>query len=76
MVAEGYTQVEGVDFDGTFAHLARLEAIRLLLGLYAKNVVKKFGLEKANPKRTPRATDIKIGNNEDGILVDQSLSGV
>ena len=31
MVAQGYTQVEGIDFDETFAHVARLESIRLLL---------------------------------------------
>lgn len=32
LVVQGYTQVEGVDFDETFAHVARLEAIRLFLG--------------------------------------------
>ena len=32
-VAQGYSQVEGVDFDETFAPVARLEAIRLLLGI-------------------------------------------
>ena len=30
LVAQGYTQVEGVDFDETFALVARLESIRLL----------------------------------------------
>ena len=30
-VAQGYTQVEGIDFDETFAPVARLEAIRILL---------------------------------------------
>jgi len=33
LVAQGYTQVEGLDFDETFAHVARLESIRLLLGV-------------------------------------------
>ena len=28
LVAQGYKQVEGIDFDETFAHVARLEAIR------------------------------------------------
>ena len=32
LVAQGYTQVEGIDFDETFAPVARLEAIRILLG--------------------------------------------
>ncbi|TYK23179.1 gag-pol polyprotein [Cucumis melo var. makuwa] len=31
LVAQGYAQVEGVDFDETFAPVAKLEAIRLLL---------------------------------------------
>jgi hypothetical protein len=31
LVAQGYTQVEGLDFDETFALVARLEAIRILL---------------------------------------------
>ncbi|KAA0067189.1 gag-pol polyprotein [Cucumis melo var. makuwa] len=34
LVAQGYTQVEGIDFDEMFASVARLEAIRLLLGVY------------------------------------------
>jgi hypothetical protein len=33
LVAQGYTQIEGVDFDETFAPVARLESIRLLLGI-------------------------------------------
>ena len=31
LVAQGYTQVEGIDFDETFAHVPRLEAIHILL---------------------------------------------
>ena len=33
LVAQGYTQIEGIDFDETFAPVARLESIRLLLGV-------------------------------------------
>ncbi|KAK2429213.1 putative mitochondrial protein [Trifolium repens] len=33
LVAQGYTQVEGLDFEETFAPVARLESIRLLLGM-------------------------------------------
>ncbi|MCI12545.1 gag-pol polyprotein, partial [Trifolium medium] len=33
LVAQGYTQVDGLDFDETFALVARLESIRLLLGV-------------------------------------------
>src|ERR1044072_4091935 len=33
LVAQGYTHIEGVDFEETFAPVARLESIRLLLGV-------------------------------------------
>ena len=33
LVAQGYTQVEGIDFDETFAPVARLESIRLLFAV-------------------------------------------
>ena len=33
LVAQGYSQVEEVDFDETFAHVARMESIRVLLAL-------------------------------------------
>jgi hypothetical protein len=31
LVDQGFSQVEGLDFRKTFAHVARLEAIRILL---------------------------------------------
>jgi len=33
LVAQGYTQVEGVDFDETFALVIRLESIRIPLAI-------------------------------------------
>jgi hypothetical protein len=33
LVAQGFSQVEGLDFGKTFAHVARLETIRILLAL-------------------------------------------
>ena len=33
LVAQEYTQVEGIDFDKTFAPVARLESIRILLAI-------------------------------------------
>ena len=32
LVAQGYTQVEGMDYGETYAPVARLESIRILLG--------------------------------------------
>ena len=33
LVAQGYTQVEGVDFDESFSPVARLESIRILMSI-------------------------------------------
>jgi len=33
LVYKGYAQQEGIDFEETFAHVARLEAIRVFLAL-------------------------------------------
>ena len=33
LVAEGYSQMEGVDYDETFTSVARMESIRILLAL-------------------------------------------
>ena len=33
LVAQGYSQVEGVDFDESFVPVARMESIRVLLAL-------------------------------------------
>ncbi|CAM8950661.1 unnamed protein product [Rhodiola kirilowii] len=45
LVAQGYTQIEGVDFDETFAPVARLEAIRLLLALACHLKFKLFQMD-------------------------------
>ncbi|GAA0148034.1 hypothetical protein LIER_07584 [Lithospermum erythrorhizon] len=39
---------------------------------FAKNLVKKFGLENSKTKRTPAATHVKKGKDEGGVLVDVS----
>jgi hypothetical protein len=40
LVAQGYSQVEGLDFGETFAPVARLEAIRILLAFAASKEFK------------------------------------
>ncbi|CAM8902523.1 unnamed protein product [Rhodiola kirilowii] len=40
---------------------------------YAKNLIKKFDLEKASHKRTPAATHLKITKDDAGTKVDQTL---
>ena len=40
---------------------------------YAKNIVKKFGMENASHKRTPAPTHLKLSKDTSGANVDQSL---
>lgn len=40
---------------------------------YAKNIVKKLGLDKACQKRTPYAIHVKLSKDEDGIYAYQSI---
>ncbi|TYK03438.1 gag-pol polyprotein [Cucumis melo var. makuwa] len=40
---------------------------------YARNMVKKFGLEQARNKRTPAATHVKLTKNTEGAEVDHKL---
>jgi hypothetical protein len=45
LVAQGYTQVEGLDFDETFAPVARLEAIRILLAYACSRNIKLYQMD-------------------------------
>jgi hypothetical protein len=45
LVAQGYGQVEGLDFGETFAPLARLEAIRVLLAFVASKGFKLYQMD-------------------------------
>jgi hypothetical protein len=45
LVAQGFSQVEGLDFGETFAHVARLEAIMILLAFSASNGFKLYQMD-------------------------------
>ncbi len=45
LVAQGYNQKEGIDFTETFAPVARLEAIRILLSYAANNGIKLYQMD-------------------------------
>ncbi|WJX73238.1 hypothetical protein P8452_57046 [Trifolium repens] len=40
---------------------------------YARNIVRKFGMENASHKRTPAPTHLKLTKDEKGVNVDPSL---
>ena len=45
LVAQGYNQQEGIDYDETFAPVARLEAIRILLAYASHKCFKLFQMD-------------------------------
>lgn len=45
LVAQGYSQIEGVDIEETFASVAKLQAIRLLLRLACICKIKLFQMD-------------------------------
>jgi hypothetical protein len=45
LVAQGYTQVEGFDFEETYAPVARLEAIRILLAYACAHNIKLYQMD-------------------------------
>nr|GEX68771.1 retrovirus-related Pol polyprotein from transposon TNT 1-94 [Tanacetum cinerariifolium] len=49
LVAQGYNQQEGIDYDGTFAPVARLEAIKIFLAFatYMNFIVYQMGVKSA-----------------------------
>jgi hypothetical protein len=44
-VAQGYTQVDGIDFGETYASVARLEAIRILLAYACAHNIKLYQMD-------------------------------
>ena len=45
LVAQGYTQIEGLDFGETYAPVARLESIRILLAYAAHHNFKLYQMD-------------------------------
>jgi hypothetical protein len=45
LVAQGFTQVEGLDFGKTFAPVVRLEAIRILLAYACSHNIKLYQMD-------------------------------
>ena len=45
LVAQGYNQEEGIDYEETFAHVARLEAIRILLAFASSENIKLLQMD-------------------------------
>ncbi|KAL4387151.1 hypothetical protein GQ457_09G019110 [Hibiscus cannabinus] len=64
LVAQGYTQEEGNDFDETYAPIARMEAIRMLLAFACHHEIKLFQMDV-------KVDTLFIKTKEEDILVVQ-----
>ena len=45
LVCKGYAQVEGIDFDETFAPVARMEAIQMFLAYACSRKIKVYQMD-------------------------------
>nr|GEX17917.1 hypothetical protein [Tanacetum cinerariifolium] len=66
LVAKGYAQEEGIDFEESFAPVARLEA------KYTLEILHKHGMDKGQSIGTPIATKHKIDADLSGNPIDQT----
>ncbi|GKB33785.1 copia protein [Tanacetum coccineum] len=57
LVAQGYNQQEGIDYDETYAPIARLESIRILLAYACALDFKLFQMGVKSACHTPRISD-------------------
>ncbi|GJW76131.1 retrovirus-related pol polyprotein from transposon TNT 1-94 [Tanacetum coccineum] len=83
LVAHGYTQEEGIDYDEVFAPVARIEAIRLFLAyasfkdfvVYQMDVKSAFLYGKRLKKRFGLTTRIESSGDEENLGEDASKQG-
>lgn len=63
LVCKGYSQVEGIDFEETFALMARIEAIRMFLAFFAYKGYKVYQMDVKSP--------FLNGNLEEEVYMEQ-----
>ncbi|GJX72673.1 uncharacterized mitochondrial protein-like protein [Tanacetum coccineum] len=71
LVARGYHQEEGINFEESFAPVARLEAIRIFLA-FAAHMNMKYGFDSCDPVDTPMVEKSKLDEDKEGNVVDSS----
>jgi hypothetical protein len=69
LVAKGYSQVEGLDFGETFAPVARLEAIRLLLTYSSLNDIKLYQMDVKSTFLMMKLMNLSTLSNLSGLKI-------
>nr|GEX23272.1 retrovirus-related Pol polyprotein from transposon TNT 1-94 [Tanacetum cinerariifolium] len=84
LVVRGYSQGEGIDFEESFAPVARMEAIKIFLAyaahksfsmilslvLHTLEILKKYGMESCDPVGTAMEIKDKLDLDQNGTPVD------
>ncbi|GJZ72682.1 retrovirus-related pol polyprotein from transposon TNT 1-94 [Tanacetum coccineum] len=84
LVAQGFRQEEGINFEESFAPVARIEAIRIFISQslrgiflnqlkYASQIIKKYGLLTSDSVDTPMVEKNKLDKDLQGTPVDATL---
>ncbi|GJX88568.1 putative ribonuclease H-like domain-containing protein, partial [Tanacetum coccineum] len=75
LVAQGYTQEEGIVYDEVFAPVVRLEAIRIFINQdkYVADILKKFDFATVKTASTPIETNKALLKDEEVVDVDVHL---
>nr|GEW24827.1 uncharacterized mitochondrial protein AtMg00810-like [Tanacetum cinerariifolium] len=71
LVAHGYRQEKGIDFEESFTSVARLESIRIFLA-YAAHKNMKYSFESCDPVDTLMVEKSKLDEDKEGKAVDPS----
>nr|GEU38945.1 retrovirus-related Pol polyprotein from transposon TNT 1-94 [Tanacetum cinerariifolium] len=73
LVAKGYRQDEGIDFEELFASVARIEAIRIFIAYAAhKDMTISNGCENCVFERYIKRRGLQVSQNPIGIFINQS----
>nr|GEU37335.1 hypothetical protein [Tanacetum cinerariifolium] len=74
LVAMGYAQEEGIDFEESFGLVARLEAVQIFIAYakYALVILHKHGMDKGRSIVTPMAMKPKLDADLSGNPIDQA----
>ena len=72
LVCKGYAQVEGIDFEETFAPIARMEAIRMFLAYACSRKIKVYQMDvKSTFLNGELEEEVYIEQPEGFLLIDK-----